>query len=120
MAYCTIGGLTVDMVTSEVGVSFERIGGELYRTFAGALRDPTRITKATRQRLTKPLTLAEYDALLAIIGAPAGGNVVTCNGDMFKNVATSCAVLVIDAPERKAMYLTPKLKWSIRLSFVQQ
>lgn len=120
MAYCVIGGLQVNMVTNQVGVSFQRIGGELYRTYAGALRDPTRAIKATRDRLTLPMTLAEYDALLVVIGAPAGGNVVSCTGDMFKNVATDCAVLLMDAPERKAWFLTPKLKWQLRLQFIEQ
>jgi hypothetical protein len=120
MAYCVAGGVQLPILTTaDTGFSAERIGGEHYRTYNGALRDSSRGVKRTWNRTTMPINATAYDAILAVIGSPAGGNVVSCTGDMFRGGAVNCAVVVTNAPERKAWGETPKLKYSVQLQFIE-
>lgn len=101
MAYLTVGGIPVRILTdSATGAQIVR-GGGVVRAVAGNLRSSLAWAKQEWPRTTGTMTAAEVTALLAVIGAPFGGNVVSCVGDFARGATVSCLVTVESVDEVK-------------------
>lgn len=95
MAYLTLNGsFTVPVKRDSAKQSTPDVGGETFRAFAGNLRSTRRWVKRQWDMTTIPMTFTDIASLLAIIGTPAGGNYVTCNGTFNNNVAVTCQVVI--------------------------
>ena len=95
MAYLTLNGsFTVPVKRDSASEPEPEVGGESFRAFAGNLRSTRRWVKRHWTFTTIPMTYEDIASLVAIIGSPAGGNFVTCNGTFNNNVGITCQVII--------------------------
>ena len=87
MAFLTITGTPVEVLTDDAALPQAHIVGASQRAFDGTLRVTVRAEKRNWEFGVLPLTEAQYVAFrtLALTGAP-----VTCSGDFVNGVAVSC------------------------------
>lgn len=94
MSYMLIGAIPVRVVTDSATGAAPVRGGGVVRAFAGNLRSSLLWAKQEWPRTTGKMTSAEVSTLLATIGTPLGGNIVTCSGNFSRGASVSCLVTV--------------------------
>jgi hypothetical protein len=118
MAFLTVGGVTVDILSDSASQPESEVVGTTVRTFAGTLRSTRRAVKRTWQFTTKRLTFAEEATLVAVIGSPDGGNFVSCTGNFNNAVAVTCQVTITGREYAKISSTAVKRRLALRLQEV--
>lgn len=113
MAYMTVGGIPLRVLTeSSSGGEPETSGGDV-RAFAGNLRSSRRWAKQQWPRRTGKMTAAEVASLRAVVGSPMGGNVVSCVGDFSMGVTLNCLFTITGIEDVKSSATVVKYRLSI-------
>lgn len=99
MAFLAIGGVTVPCTLGAPRQEAPQLIGDRMLSFSGRTRTAFRGYVRSWSLVTPPLPLAEAQGLLMALASPYP---LTCSGDLFGGVQTSCVAQITGVQHRKA------------------